>query len=255
METKLIEAAKGNVLKSASYAAWRSNVYKLLAFIFAYPNPMSQSEVVSILSLLSKYSNSRSDKVVECLTNVESEYKKTCLEALEEDYLRVFTHVFAADCNPCETSYTARHLFQLSQQMADITGFYHAFGLEVSATRPDHITVELEFLAFLTYKEASAVLEGRARQAAVCRSGQRRFLRDHLGRWGISFAGLIEKKAGDRLFGRAGALLKHYLESEAAFLSVKLASKGHLTPLAVFGNTPIDSGVGQSTSVFGVVHE
>ena len=70
--------------------------------------------------------------------------------------------------------------------MADINGLYRTFGLELAAghrERCDHLSVELEFLAFLLLKEAFADGARTEAQAAIARAARQRFLERHLCRW------------------------------------------------------------------------
>lgn len=68
-------------------------------------------------------------------------------------------------------------------QMADIAGFYRAFGFEVSGERPDHIVPELEFLALVLVKEAYALMAGDGGGAEICATARRKFVTGHPGRW------------------------------------------------------------------------
>jgi len=52
---------------------------------------------------------------------------------------------------------------------------------------PDHVAVELEFMAHLARKEAEAWEEGDVDRAETCLRQQESFLREHLGRWLPSF--------------------------------------------------------------------
>jgi len=85
---------------------------------------------------------------------------------------------------PYETSYEAgRAPGGMTFQMADIAGFYRAFGFEASGERPDHIVPQVEFLALLFVKEAYAWLAGDAEGADVCSVARRKFAAEHLGAW------------------------------------------------------------------------
>ena len=91
------------------------------------------------------------------------------LDHIRAEYDRVFGLVIPKECPPYETEYyPTSQAFQRSQQLADIAGFYRAFGLEPSSAnpeRPDHITLELEFMAFLlTKKRLAAATDGRRRR-------------------------------------------------------------------------------------------
>lgn len=133
----------------------------------------------------------------------------------------VFSHVVSADCPPCEALYTAKEIFQETSELADIAGFYKAFGLTLAESeRVDHISVELEFMHFLTYKEAYAQTHHDPAKARFCRETQRKFVRDHLGRWSAHFARLLDRKADGGYYSCLASLLEKFISSEAAFLRV-----------------------------------
>ena len=100
---------------------------------------------------------------------------------------------------PYEAEYIPIGVFRRMQQMADVAGFYRAFGLEMSpgAGRPDHLAAELEFMASLAFREAYARRAGNADGATVCRKAQRAFLADHLVRWLPSFATRVSETGPD----------------------------------------------------------
>lgn len=110
---------------------------------------------------------------------------------------RVFGHNLSPDCPPYETHYDKIGVFRQTQQMADLAGFYRAFGVEAAGgdRRPDHLPVELEFAGLLCLKEAAALGKGAADKAELCRSARARFLSEHLGRWIHAFAEAVERKA------------------------------------------------------------
>jgi TorA maturation chaperone TorD len=57
------------------------------------------------------------------------------------------------------------------------------FELCETGTAPDHLGVELRFVALLCYLEMQAWQSGRAAEAERLNERQREFLHDHLGRW------------------------------------------------------------------------
>jgi len=100
-----------------------------------------------------------------------------------------------------ETEIGMPNEYRQSQEMADIAGFYRAFGFQVGGRlheRPDHLAAELEFLYVLSLKEAYAVEKGISEHAEVCVEARRSFLRDHLGRWiSLVAEGLARVSGGD----------------------------------------------------------
>lgn len=136
-------------------------------------------------------------------------------EELQADYQRVFGLVYTGDCSPYETAYhsTSEPFFR-SQQMADVAGFYQAFGLALGRTtaeRPDHIALELEFLAFVLLKKR---LAEEAEHAAICEEALRTFFRDHLAWWVPSFATGLRRKAEGGFYAAVGQVLAALLPLE-----------------------------------------
>lgn len=92
---------------------------------------------------------------------------------------------------PYECSNTPPSAGGHTPRLADIAGFYRAFGMQVHGDRPDHLVAELEFASWATLAEAAARAEGNEEGAEVCASAMRSFLRDHLGRWLEAFAARV----------------------------------------------------------------
>lgn len=129
---------------------------------------------------------------------------------------RLFGHTLRGAVCPYETEYGRRELIQQAHELADLAGFYEAFGLKVSQRqreRPDHIACELEFLAVLSLKEAHALERLDGEMLEVTRMAIAKFLTDHLGRFGRAFA--VSLQSEDRgYYGRAGELLGAFVELE-----------------------------------------
>jgi TorA maturation chaperone TorD len=114
-------------------------------------------------------------------------------ESFLNAYLAAFGHAARGSCPLNEIEYgdiKADPLFQ-PHRLADLAAFYRAFGLEVAedaGERQDHICLELEFMCVLAAKEAYAhEHQLDSDQLAQCRDAQKKFLREHLGRWTPAF--------------------------------------------------------------------
>jgi len=141
-------------------------------------------------------------------------------EDLNRQYEATFGLLVSCACPPYETEYIhGKFAVQRAQTMADISGFYRAFGLQVAQGHPerhDHIVLELEFMAFLFGMEIQARQADDSRQdhAIVGREAQERFFGEHLAWW--AFAHLLAREAGESFYGQAASLLAALITSERA---------------------------------------
>ena len=140
-------------------------------------------------------------------------------------HVACFGHTISKECPPYDTEYGAAHIFQKTQMLADIAGFYRAFGLETAPDlheRVDHVSVELEFMRFLCLKEFYALEQGHsAERLAQCREAQAKFLGEHVGRWAPGFARRLRELAGEGYYARMGELTDAFLTGELAALGIE----------------------------------
>ena len=208
---------------TASRALARASIYQLLSQALAYPN---DDVVTAMVEIDLPQAN---EAAVLLTVDLEPELAAfgdhladACASDLRSLHGHVFTHIISTDCPPCEAFYTAQGIFQETSELADIAGFFKAFDLALAETeRIDHISVELEFMHFLTYKEAYARTHHDAEKSRFCRDVQRKFIRDHLGRWSLHFARLLDQKAGGGYYSCLASLLEKFVSSELAFLRVE----------------------------------
>ncbi len=81
---------------------------------------------------------------------------------------------------------------------------------------PDHVFVELEFMARMAAREAEAVAAGDTATANRSRRIQREFLETHLGRWMPRFCGCAAEHAELSFYRELARLAGHFLDSELA---------------------------------------
>jgi TorA maturation chaperone TorD len=146
------------------------------------------------------------------------------LNALYED---TFGLLVSSACPPYETEYVdSKFAFQRSNALADVSGFYHAFGLTTSdrhPDRPDHVVLELEFMAQLLGLERDAAdddADRRAAQRQVCREAQAHFFREHIAWWMPVFARLLGREEPQGFYAAAGVFLAALISAERAMLQL-----------------------------------
>jgi TorA maturation chaperone TorD len=152
-------------------------------------------------------------------------------EDLNAEFERVFGLLVSSDCPPYETEYVnSKFTFQRSNGLADVAGFYRAFGLEPSARYPerhDHIVLELEFMAHLSglaHLAETSEDPSQEDRLDVCRRAQRRFLGEHLAWWAPAFAMLLARRAGTGFYEAVARFLSAWIPAERANLDVRISS-------------------------------
>lgn len=142
---------------------------------------------------------------------------------LQIEFRAVFGHNLSPDCPPYETQYGKSDVFRQTNALADLSGFYRAFGLELAEgdRRPDHLPVELEFASLLCLKEALAVKNAQEEKAAICRDARAKFLERHLASWLPAFAAAIERKNPSGCYAGLAKALAAFAAWDAASLGVE----------------------------------
>lgn len=146
-------------------------------------------------------------------------------------YLTCFGHTVRGDCPMNEIEYgdiKADPLFQ-PHRLSDLGAFFAAFGLELmpdAAERIDHISIQLEFMSVLAAKEAHA-LEHQFEDDALTTlcDAQKKFLREHLGRWTPAFARRLARLAGGTPLGPVALFLGEFIKLECARFNVPAGSE------------------------------
>ena len=196
----------------------RAAVYRALAAAFAYPAPGHAAAVAQAAA--------RAGAVAPMVVKAELERLASATIAADPDALApLYVALFdgPAACPPYEGAYGERQLAGKAMQLADIAGFYAAFGMAAAGAQPDvedHVGAELEFMAALALKEGWALAGGDAGAARIARDAQRAFLDDHLARWGDAFAARVLEAAPPGLYADAARALSAWLRAECACLAV-----------------------------------
>lgn len=123
-------------------------------------------------------------------------------------------HVLAP---PYESRYRESGGNSLAQDLSEVAGFYAAFGFQVGERAkelPDHLSIELEFLAALYLKEAYALEQGWPARAKIAGKARDKFLREHLLWWFSHFQEKLQEHARLPFYPAAGAFVHALLAQE-----------------------------------------
>ncbi len=171
------------------------------------------------------------------------------------DRNRLLGHTVRSACPPYELEYCQSEVFQQSQRLADIAGFYAAFGFETAgplSERPDHVVTQWEFLFVLALREAEALDAGRTEDAAGCHCAQRDFFKDHAATWMPAFFERIRRAEPSAYVLAAINLAERLLRDWCEALSVPLGARWiELRPVSEEDSTITCGAPGEGTVELG----
>lgn len=203
----------------------RAAIYRLLGGAFVSPTPARLGELALAAATAATATTGRlRDKLARfAIAASEAEPVATANE-------HVFLFGRQVRCSPYESAYSGLSPFgDKTARLADVAGFYEAFGVGPAAAQPDmedHIGAELEFMSALALKEAYARGEGESEAAEITRGAEVAFLTDHLGRWAEAFAGEVEAATPLPFYTAAASLLAAWITAEVEALGASPSRVG-----------------------------
>lgn len=204
--------------RQVARALTRAAAYRLLGGAWGYPGPGRLDELVRLAE--AAVADSPPGPAFAAFARAAREAD---VEAAAQEYVFLFDR--EARCPPYEGAWgDAPQLAGKSALLADIAGFYTAFGLEPSATHPDaedHVAPECEFMSVLCLKEAYALAEGMVEGLEVTRKAQASFLGEHLGRWAEAFAAAVKEATPLPYYGALADLFAAWVREDLSALGVE----------------------------------
>lgn len=185
----------------------RAAIYKALSVMLSSSTKKELKE--SIENIKSPVINIGDNKMIERYENLER-----LLNSLPEEgeYLNIL-NLGEKRGLLYETTNLYRDLpvfFSTKQNiLADIAGFYRAFGLNAVGERVDHISVELEFMSFLLIKEA---LAPDKEKAEICMDALKKFFNEHIVTW--IFTACNEMKKLSPFYASVAEFLEAFMKYE-----------------------------------------
>jgi len=146
--------------------------------------------------------------------------------ALEEEYVRVFMHSpERAPCLPYESVYADPGGQAAGWVVALLEREYAAAGLALSPSLkdlPDHVAVELEFMAFLCSQEADAWNRAVVKEAVQTLERQAAFLSKHLARWFPEWARRVATANGEGIYSVVAETTRAFISHDQDLISILL---------------------------------
>jgi DMSO reductase family type II enzyme chaperone len=202
-----------------------ARAYQLLARGFMYPNKEWLESFLKFLNIKKENGSSASELENSLANALNHSLDEYALEGIENEYNRLFTAGADILVPVYETEYAMDTIFAKTKELADLNGFYGAFGLQLgedsNRERPDHVSIEMEFVASLLIKEAYARNEGWNDKVNVCLDARKKFLKDHIGRWGPTFCTVIKHKTDIEFYKVLAGLTLDMINKDLKELNVK----------------------------------
>ncbi len=205
----------------------RAGAYRLLSLGYSYPSAGVFEEFRRVLALhrAAQPPAIAMESHWKALWEVSDPARggESCgITHLEAEFTRLFDRTVA--CSPYESENVGgMRAFTKSRDLADVCGFYKAFGLELgpdAAEMADHVKVELEFMGDLALKEAYFAQEGGGEALEITMDAERAFLRDHLGRWIAQFSDRLLKATANPFYEALAKATGAFIAAELVALEV-----------------------------------
>ena len=193
----------------------RSTLYGFVSTLFSDPesekfsmmkNPEFQKMVLNSCLQFDENNESELSGTFQKVISMVNELNR---ETIQNENVSIFGHTLSKQTAP----YALEHLkstdvFFRTQKLADLNGFYQAFGMEVECVeRADHIATQTEFLSYLILKELVAIKKNLEEEIEICQKAFIDFHQEHFFDWAKMFSeNLIEKVEGE-FYPAAGKFL------------------------------------------------
>ncbi len=227
------DAARRETLWDEAVSLAREAIYRFLALALRGPHEpiwvdgvrLADGELLRQAALVTAEAVEQpGEPLAELLGRLADQLHRTPRTRFQEEYDRVFGLLLPRECPPCETEYIrAADVFQRSQVMADVAGFYRAFGLKPARSareRPDHLTLMCEFMATVLAKQRLALADGAREKAEVCVEAAEKFFREHLAWWVPAFCRGLRRKAGEGFYADLADAINQWVTLERILYGV-----------------------------------
>jgi putative dimethyl sulfoxide reductase chaperone len=197
----------------ASTAIERSNLYGLLADVFhSEPTPELLDFICS-----EDFTQAAQDMGVDFGEDLYNQPQPETLEQLAIEYTRLFLGP-GKHISPHESVQLKKSAHLLwGEETAVVKQFMLDAGFEApedGGIFPDHISIELMFMSWLTSNEAQAWADGDLEQASRSLDWQHGFVSRHLSKWVAEFCRKIREQADYPFYREFSEILRSFVSGE-----------------------------------------
>lgn len=200
-------------------------LYRLIAWGFAYPDRAQRETVDTMLGEIREKvrAGALPPRLATSLGAFSRAWRLTPSRDLALEYSRLF---LGTGLVPLREGGFGDGLRFAGQpfDIADLNGFYEAFGFvltETAPSPPDYLGTEVEFLSLLHLKRAVAFGRHAEKHATLVDRAMARFLTEHLGRWVDSLGDALREAVAAAPYAALGRLLREAVAADCARLKAR----------------------------------
>lgn len=225
----------------------RARLYKLASLGFDRPDDELEAALVSgeFTSQLVESAAALEDDELRDRAEAAAEAAPTDPDDVDErysDWATLFGYEKGGEIQQYQIEYSPGTLVTSTDTLADLSGFYRAFGLSIAAgnrERADHLCLELEFLSHLALQTAYLELDEDENGIEIVTNAQGDFLEDHLGRWISRFNETVQEESEVSFYRTLAELIERLVEVDVERFDVepKVFDETPPSPLEDFTDT------------------
>jgi len=206
MESLILEevGAEKQILELLRFVFWQEPTKELLLDFFQVPLVEEENEIDRGLNLMNQTIRRNEDRS----------------DAYLEDLAIEFTRLFLGPASPIAVPFASFYLSEskrlMTEETIDIRKKYLEVGMAAKylhSVPDDHISTELEFLAYVAQETMILYEKGDRQEASQKYEIMNDFLRNHLAQWAPIFAGQIIDNTNEDFFKGAALVLRGVIES------------------------------------------
>ncbi len=215
----------------------RMDVYRFLANLFHLPNENLKQNWVRLSNTINTFFEETAQHVLVMQKDLDG---IDDLAGLKIDYARLFVGPYTLSAPPYGSVYLEGKRLVMGNSTVDAQKRYRNAGLDIAKDfkeAPDHITVELEFMHFLIFKEIEAAGHSNMEAFGHYLREQQAFLEVHLGVWQSEFTEKVIANSATEFYKALAKTTNIFLKQDLQLLK-KYNETGALNENAQFLASP-----------------
>lgn len=205
----------------------RGECYKLLASCFYLPQKelFLRDRIFDNLTIAMKEVCS---PAVVLSTKIEEGFSLYSDEELKVEFARLFVGPFELKAPPYGSVYIDEGRRIMGDSTVEILKIYQQAGLTIRdefKELPDHITVELEYMYYLIFKEAEAFEKSQQKEAIDSIKRQETFLKKFLGQWISPFCERINRGTANEFYRSLADCVLNFVTNDEECVNLYLVDR------------------------------